>query len=349
MTPDRASEIIAQFPQIAIAVVGDFFLDKYLVLESSLTEKSVETGLDAYQVVAKRLSPGAAGTVTNNITALGAGRVMAVGFTGDDGEGYELRQGLAATGVDMTHLLSRADQFTPTYTKPMLRDQTGVEEELNRIDIKNRAATPADLGDAIVARLEACLPEVHAVIIADQVAERRLGVITDRVRDEIARLAQEHPRKVFFADSRAAVHLFRDVMVKPNKIEAARAFGFRGAEEDLSASDAEAYGSRLAARNGRPVFVTAGAEGVVVFAGGRVVRVPGVTVPPPIDIVGAGDSCTAGIVASLSAGASAQEAAAIGNCVASITVQQIGTTGTASPEQVARRFAENAGQFAGID
>ncbi len=51
-----------------------------------------------------------------------------------------------------------------------------------------------------------------------------------------------------------------------------------------------------------------------------------------------GDSATSGIVASLLAGASPVEAATIGNLVASITVQQLGTTGTASPEQVIERF-----------
>jgi sugar/nucleoside kinase (ribokinase family) len=54
--------------------------------------------------------------------------------------------------------------------------------------------------------------------------------------------------------------------------------------------------------------------------------------------VGAGDSATAGIVSALLAGATRLEAAAVGNLVASITVQQLGTTGTASPAQVLARW-----------
>jgi sugar/nucleoside kinase (ribokinase family) len=42
----------------------------------------------------------------------------------------------------------------------------------------------------------------------------------------------------------------------------------------------------------------------------------------------------------LASGTSLEEAAAFGNLVASITIQQIGTTGTASPEQVRKRLAE---------
>jgi sugar/nucleoside kinase (ribokinase family) len=63
-----------------------------------------------------------------------------------------------------------------------------------------------------------------------------------------------------------------------------------------------------------------------------------------VDIVGAGDSATSGIVASLIAGADPLEAACVGNLVASITVQQIGTTGTATPEQVLNRLRESASE-----
>jgi rfaE bifunctional protein kinase chain/domain len=345
MTEKRVGEILAWFPEVAVAVVGDFFLDKYLIIERALTEVSLETGLDAYQVVGKRLSPGAAGTVTNNLTALEVGRVLAVGFTGDDGEGYELRQGLARTGVDMSHLLQRPDLFTPTYTKPMLRDESGAEAELNRLDIKNRQPTSRDLEEAVLEQLRAVLPRVRAVIVADQVAERDLGVITDHVRRGICAMSAAHPDIVFLADSRENIALFRDVIIKPNKLEAAKACGYEGAEADLSAGDAERCGAELVTRNRRPVFVTAGAEGIVVFDEEGRTRVPGVPVPPPVDIVGAGDSTTAGIVASLCAGASLTEAAAIANCVASITIQQLGTTGTATREQVRRRFGENAGLF----
>ena len=65
---------------------------------------------------------------------------------------------------------------------------------------------------------------------------------------------------------------------------------------------------------------------------------PGYPVSGPVDIVGAGDSASSGILLSLLAGATDMEAAAVGNLVASITVQQLGTTGTASPQQVIERW-----------
>jgi sugar/nucleoside kinase (ribokinase family) len=59
----------------------------------------------------------------------------------------------------------------------------------------------------------------------------------------------------------------------------------------------------------------------------------------PIDSTGAGDSATAGAVSALAAGATLPEAALVGNLVASITVQQLATTGTAQPEELVPRLA----------
>ena len=50
-------------------------------------------------------------------------------------------------------------------------------------------------------------------------------------------------------------------------------------------------------------------------------------------------STTAGIVSALCAGASRVEAGLIGNLVASVTIQQLGTTGAATPDQVIERHA----------
>ena len=97
----------------------------------------------------------------------------------------------------------------------------------------------------------------------------------------------------------------------------------------------------LASRTSRPVFCTMGEQGILVTQPPQNPElVPGVPIAGPVDIVGAGDAATSGIVTSLLAGATPLEAAAVGNLVASITVQQLGTTGTASPEQVRRRWKE---------
>jgi sugar/nucleoside kinase (ribokinase family) len=97
----------------------------------------------------------------------------------------------------------------------------------------------------------------------------------------------------------------------------------------------------LARRNERPVFCTQGADGIAVaLPTGERQMAPGVRIHGPVDIVGAGAAATSGMVTSLLAGATPLEAAMFGNLVASITVQQLGTTGTATPQQVHERWRE---------
>lgn len=168
---------LERFPDLKVLVIGDFFLDKYLILERALSETSLETGLEAYQVADVRCSPGAAGTVTSNLRALGA-QVIALGVIGDDGEGYELKRGLAERGIQDVLLTSSPGKlFTPTYTKPMMREPDGRTHELNRLDIKNRAPLPQAAEDALIERLESLAPQMDAVVVADQVQERNVGAI----------------------------------------------------------------------------------------------------------------------------------------------------------------------------
>src|SRR5437868_1984911 len=138
LTTALVEQILARLPHLRIGVLGDLFLDRYLDIDTALTEPSIETGLDAYQVVGVRSYPGAAGTVINNLAALGVGRIVPISMVGEDGEGYELRQALASRpAVDCTNLVLTTERRTPTYTKPMLGTT-----ELNRLDIKNRRPMP---------------------------------------------------------------------------------------------------------------------------------------------------------------------------------------------------------------
>jgi len=336
MPQDRLGQLLARFPRLRIAVIGDFFLDKYLDVDPALAETSLETAKVAHQVVAVRHSPGAAGTIVSNLSALGAGTMHAVGFSGDDGESYDLRADLARLRCTTQHLHVVPERMTPTYLKPRDRTDPTLSGEHSRYDTKNRRPTPAEVEARIVASLDALLPELDALIALDQVEEADCGVITAAIRRVLAERAGRFPRVVFWADSRRRIREFRGVIVKPNQFEAV---GQENPAPDARVDPAELAASlpRLRARTGAPVCVTRGPEGMVVSDPEPTV-VPGVRVEGPIDPTGAGDSATAGAVLALAAGAELPEAALVGNLVASITIQQLATTGTARPEELPPRL-----------
>ncbi len=339
---ERLQELVRRFPKCRVAVLGDFFLDRYLDVDPGIAEISVETGKSAHQVVSIRRSPGAAGTVVNNLAALGAGEMHLLGFTGDDGEGYELRRALRNLGCDLDGLLALPERFTPTYLKPRDCWNEDLSGEHERYDTKNRLPAPIETQERIIANLERLLPRLDAVVVLDQVEEAECGVVTTKVREHVADLAGLHPEKLFWADSRCRIGCFRNMIVKANVREAVReAFpGWADSEDDQYVMRAV---TELVRRTGKPVFVTAGRHGIWI-SDSRPALIRGVRVPEPTDPTGAGDSATAGAVLALCAGASLPEAALMANLVASIAVQQLATTGTARPDQLGPRLELWLGQ-----
>jgi bifunctional ADP-heptose synthase (sugar kinase/adenylyltransferase) len=338
LTNEILETVLYRIPNVSVGVLGDLFLDRYLDIESELTEPSLETGLDAYQVVAVRPIPGAAGTVINNLVALGVRRVVPIAVIGDDGEGYELLSLLQRMpAVELQGLAQSERRRTPTYTKPLLCRQGCPPQELNRLDIKNRRPLEAEVENKVIHLLGSLFSTCDAWVVLDQVSERDCGVVTARVRIQLQEIAAAQPSRFVLADSRELIGQFRGVAIKPNRDECVRAVFPPGTEGVRWREAARS----LATRVGRPVFCTAGAEGTLVVGGpGAEVLVPAFPVQGPIDSVGAGDSTSAGIVCAIAAGADFAQAASFGNLVASVTIQQIGTTGTATPTQLRHRWAE---------
>lgn len=345
LTTALVERVLAAAPGLTVGLLGDLFLDRYLDIDPARDEPSVETGRTAYQVVGVRSYPGALGTVLNNLAALGVGRIVPVAAVGDDGEGYELRQALARIpAVDATHVLPVPDRRTPTYTKPMYGGT-----ELNRLDIKNRTPTPKGVEEMILAMLEGVWPKIDALIVLDQVSEEDCGVVTRRVREHLEVVGKRQPAKFILADSRERIGEFRNVCVKPNSSEAAVAYENAFGEDSTRMSSVWGVRNHLREACRRVVFLTNGHEGICVTGhedgddADLQTDVPAYPVTGPIDICGAGDSCSAGITTAVAAGLTHEQAAAFGNLVASITIQQIGVTGTATPEQVRARWREVGG------
>lgn len=333
---ERLAELTARFPELRVAVVGDYFLDKYLDVDPKLAETSVETGKVAHQVVSIRHSPGAAGTIISNLASLEAGELYAVGLTGDDGEAYELRTGLRKLGCSTEYLYEDARLLTPTYLKPRDITQPGLASEHQRYDTKNRLPTPVDLEERIIHALESLTPRLHAVIAQDQVEEDGCGVLTPRAVGVLTELAERHPDKIYWADSRYRIRRFRRLIVKPNQYEV---LGVVRRTPEMPIELPALYEAVLRLRKEieAPVCATLGASGMLV-SDPQPTLVPGVKLSGPFDPTGAGDSATAGAVLALAAGATLPEAALIGNLVASLTVEQLGTTGMARREQLPARL-----------
>lgn len=337
MNAARFQTITERYRQLRIAVVGDFCLDRYLEIDPARTETSIETGLEVYNVARVRSQPGAAGTIVNNLVALGIGEIFAVGFSGDDGEGFELRRALAAlAGVKLDHFITTAQRRTFTYCKPLVIEPKGPPRELNRLDSKNWSETPRDLQQELAARVTGLAPQVDALIVMDQVDEPEVGAATNLVCQAVHLATRKRPTLVTVADSRRGVQHLPPMGMKMNAAELARLSGTAAAGSDAVKSQAET----LANTNGHVVFVTLAEQGIVgALANTPAEYIPAHPVRGPIDVVGAGDSVTANLTSALAAGANLRESMELAMAGASTVIHQLGTTGVASVADLANKLA----------
>jgi rfaE bifunctional protein kinase chain/domain len=310
-----AAEILQAIPKLAVLVLGDVCLDRWCTYDPEASEPSRETGIPRTGVVRTEVTPGAAGTVASNLAALGCARAAVLGAIGEDGFGFELVRALDARGIDSSLCERTAARQTFTYTK-LINGQTGAED-LPRLDFINTSPLGYETERRILSRLREEIDRFDAVIVSDQAETAQGGVVTPAVRDLVAELAASGRNQTFLVDSRARIHEFRNVIVKPNRQE-----GEAACRALFGRADYPALRRHV---NAPVLMVTHGAGGVMLVddSGERWVRTK--PVARPVDICGAGDSFSAGGTLALAAGATAAEAASFGNLVASITIMKPGT------------------------
>jgi bifunctional ADP-heptose synthase (sugar kinase/adenylyltransferase) len=317
------AEILEQFPKLSALVVGDICLDRWCTYDPAASEPSRETGIPRIGVTLTEVTPGAGGTVANNLATLGAGKVAALGAIGEDGFGMELSLALAARGISLEFCVRTPAMQTFTYTK-LINAETGSEDR-PRLDFINRDPLPRDVQRQILDNLRMAVGSYDVILIADQDEKREAAVVTPAVRGLLAELAPQHPERIFWADSRARIDMFRNVILKPNRQEAESACRMLFRRVDFQALRRYAQSPLM--------FVTHGPDGALVVGESGEAWVRSRPVANPVDICGAGDSFSAGASLALRVTGSPAEAARFGNLVASVTIMKKGT-GTASPEEV---------------
>ena len=298
-------------------MVGDVCLDRWSRYDPQQSEPSRETGIPRIGVVSTDSTPGAAGTVANNLAALGSGHVAVLGVAGEDGFAWELDCALQARRIDTAWLLRSPALATFTYTK-LLNIETGIED-LPRVDFINTQPLPDELDEKLVSTLRRIAGDFDVILVSDQ-AETGGGVVTSRMRDTLSGL-----EKLVWVDSRKRCELFRNVILKPNREEAAAA--------SLRVCGRVDYSALRQHTRAKLLMITHGPEGAQVVDDSGETWVPTRTNENPVDICGAGDSFSAGAALALAVTGSAVEAARFGNLVASVTIMKKGT-GTASPDEL---------------
>jgi ribokinase len=268
-----------------IALVGSINLDILVGVDRHPAPGETVLGDDRQEL------PGGKGANQAVAAARLGAEVAFVGRVGDDDAGRRLRDGLAAEGVDVTHV--RVDADAPTGLALIAVDRAGE----NTIVVSSGANARVSAADVEAAR--EVLANAAVTLVQHEVPEDAVAAAIAGAGGTV--VLNPAPARPIVAPV--------DVLV-PNRGELEALAGRAGDPVELARSLDAA----------RAVVVTLGSEGAVVIEGSRVERIPAPRVDA-VDTTGAGDAFCGALAQALDAGADLVEAArwAVRAAAASVT------------------------------
>lgn len=342
LSESRLCEILERLPSARIAVFGDFYLDRYgLGTMEAISREAPVPIVRLKRRASNRYSPGGAGNTAMNLAGLGA-QLWAVGVIGADLYGGELKKQLAAKGADVSGLIEDGSRVTGAFEKFYAAAYHSLSQQVARVDTENENPPAAEVERRLTDKLRELLDQLDGMIVADYAEVEGTGVVTPALLQIVSERAAERDR-VIVGDSRDRIGEFRHILGVPNDYEAAMAAGVYRSHtaQDVPDEVVRQSGEILTKKLQREVIITRGYRGMTLFDNdGRPTHVATRPAEGQIDPTGAGDTVGAAVAASLVSGASLHEAAEIANLAAGVTVVKIGTTGTATPDEILTAFRQ---------
>ncbi|QGQ99513.1 sugar kinase [Paenibacillus psychroresistens] len=329
LSHERMEQIFADISQLKAGVIGDGCLDIYWHADMTLSQLSRETPHYPLPIVREVYSPGAVGNVAANLKALGCKEVYLCSVLGKDWRGDLLRQSLSDLGILDSFSLMEENWITPAYCKPIRHGLQDAYQEDPRLDFQNYIPMSEQITERLIAKLDQMAAVVDVIAVTDQF---QVGVVGAAVRKRLAYWSKLG--KIIVVDSRDRIGLYTDVIVKPNEVEGLR---WVNPNEDPRLGTWELWldaAQKLSQQVNAPCCMTLGEKGSLWIEQGQSIWATTKPAEPPLDIVGAGDCFASALLAGLGTGCSGPEAMAFAHLAASVVIRKLGTTGTASPEEI---------------
>jgi D-glycero-beta-D-manno-heptose-7-phosphate kinase len=319
MNQNRAQQIIENFAERRIIVLGDLMLDEFIWGE--VRRVSPEAPVPIVEVKRETWNLGGAANVIANLLALGV-QTIPIGIVGVDDSAQLIRRRLAEVGAENSRLVSDPSRPTTRKTRIVAHSQ-----QMIRADRESRVPIAPEMEDRIISVFSDALKDADAVIISDY----DKGLLTPRLLS--ATIAATHEQdKIVCLDPKIRNFLhYRGVdCITPNQLEAERVTNIEITDEESLRSAAHRIRQMLDCKS---VLITLGERGMgLLNVKGSMLQIP--TVARQVyDVTGAGDTVIAVLTLALASGADLEEAAVIANHAAGVVVSKIGTA-TISPTEL---------------
>jgi len=328
LSKERAEELVSEFKNQQILVVGDLMLDRFIY--GRVHRISPEAPVPVVEVTGESNMPGGASNVAWNVRALG-GTTVVGGFLGVDVAGSELRNMLECGGVSTTGCIDIPEGRTIEKTRVIAENQQVV-----RVDWESaRSVSSQDIAK-FCSLLEREAEMATGIIIEDY----GKGVVCPEVLETVLKISGE--RNILTGlDPKDTHEMMLDhvTVATPNRREAFMAAGIPESSVDTDPLHDEALlqAAALLQQKWHPelLAITLGDGGMLLVPEAGEVRHIPTRAREVYDVSGAGDTVIAVCMLALLSGADYREAAELANCAAGVVVGKIGTAPCSHEELLA--------------
>ena len=322
ISSNRFQEIIKKFNTLdPILVVGDIGVDKYT--RGNVNRISPEAPVPVVEVYEQWNKLGLAANVSDNLQSLGVESTIC-GVIGNDANANTLEDLLEESKLS-TWGIVRCEERMTTFKERVVTST----QQICRVDYETTSDLTTETRQSLIRRASEFIEKHSAVILEDY----GKGLFGKDFSAEMIELSKSNNKFIAADPSRTTnPEFYKGVnLLKPNKIESEMMAHHLGYSEKDPSKIAEILIDKLELEK---IIITLGGDGMAILDtldSGKLKIIPTVA-REVFDVSGAGDTAISAIVASLSCGASLEEAAWIGNCAAGVVVGKKGTALVSLPE-----------------
>jgi rfaE bifunctional protein kinase chain/domain len=313
MAPTKLSDVVEQFTDTRLLVIGDLMLDRFIW--GDVDRISPEAPVPVLRVSSESYRLGGAANVIHNIRSLG-GEVIACGVIGKDDAGKKVLNSLRRVGASTSGVFTDGRHQTTQKTRIIASPR---HQQIVRLDRESHGR----IGDATLTKLRVFLQNSARRCDGIVVSDYGKGVVHEELLATVADLVLKN-RTVYVVDPKKENYgrYSHATLVTPNKIEASEASGIPICDD----KSLRAAGKKLLSMwRAQAIMITRGPEGMSLFRrGNSLCHFP--TEPRDIfDVTGAGDTVVAVCALALACGASFENAAMLANLTAGLAGDEVGT------------------------
>jgi len=312
ITYKKLQNKIKIFSDSKLLVIGDTIVDNYVACDA------VGMSAEAPVLVVKQLDSrefiGGAAIVASHVKALGS-ECHFISVVGDDKVSSNLEKILSVRGIH-SNLIVDSSRPTTYKTRFMVENQ-----KLFRVSKIKDHAISETIESMVIKKLQDLAPKIDGILVSDFV----YGVITPGILTEIYNLASKYNLKLFgdlqCSSQVGKVTKFKNFdLITPTEKEARIAL-------DDNENGLEWLANELIDKTkAKNLLMKLGSDGFIAYGGinsGVKQNFPSL-ISNPVDVAGAGDSLFAAMAVALTSNATLIEASAIGSCMASLAIQELG-------------------------